>query len=192
MCRLRQIGDTASRRLLLAVSRISRRRPPAAGLLKLGGSLWLQRAAEEPWPADPRRRSMSSRSWPSGNSSAIVIGHCLFFVDLPEGPGWAVVEQILPPAQSTDSPETNIARKGQLGCPGREAADCDAGVFRCREPSRPRSEVAGGKLVANLRRSRSYVLQAVVTHLGTPMWEARQPVPSIPFFRACASSYSRR
>ena len=29
---LRQIRDTASRRLLLAVSRISRRRPPAAGL----------------------------------------------------------------------------------------------------------------------------------------------------------------
>jgi hypothetical protein len=23
-------------------------------------------------------------------------------------------------------------------------------------------------------------------HLGTPMWEARQPVPSLPFFRACA------
>ena len=60
------------------------------------------------------------------------------------------------------------------------------------EPSRPRSKVAGGKLVANLRRSRSYVLQPVVTHLGTPMWEARQPVPSIPFFRACASSNSRR
>jgi hypothetical protein len=31
VCRLRQIGDAASRRLLLAVSRISRRRPPAAG-----------------------------------------------------------------------------------------------------------------------------------------------------------------
>ena len=45
--RLQQIGNTASRRLLLAVWRVSRRRPPAAGLQTERQSL-ARRAAEEP------------------------------------------------------------------------------------------------------------------------------------------------
>jgi hypothetical protein len=45
--RLQQIGNTASRRLLLAVWRVSRRKPPAAGLQTERQSL-ARRAAEEP------------------------------------------------------------------------------------------------------------------------------------------------
>jgi hypothetical protein len=55
------VGDTASRRLLLAVSRISRRRLPAAGLQTRRQSL-AQRAAEEPWPADPHQGASAAGS----------------------------------------------------------------------------------------------------------------------------------
>ena len=56
-----RLGTRASRRLLLAVSRISRRRPPAAGLQTRRQSL-AQRAAEEPWPADPHQRVSAAGS----------------------------------------------------------------------------------------------------------------------------------
>ena len=52
---------TVSRRLLLAVSRISRRRPPAAVLRTRRQSL-AQRAAEEPWPADPHQGASAAGS----------------------------------------------------------------------------------------------------------------------------------
>jgi hypothetical protein len=52
---------TASRRLLLTVSKISRRRPPVAGLQTRRQSL-AQRAAEEPWPADPHQGASAAGS----------------------------------------------------------------------------------------------------------------------------------
>ena len=56
-----RLGGTASRRLLLAVSRISRRRPLAAGLQTWRQSL-AQRAAEEPWLADPHQGASAAGS----------------------------------------------------------------------------------------------------------------------------------
>ena len=49
----------------------------------------------------------------------------------------------------------------------RQNADRQHCVFRCCKPSRPRAKVAGGDLVADLRRPRSDVVKAVLAHIGT-------------------------
>ena len=112
MCRLRQIGDAASRRLLLAVSRISRRRPPAAGL-QTGGSLWLSGQLKNRGLLT-LTKERQQQDLAVGKFERIVMGHCLFFVDLPKN-RCSVVEQIFPPPQWTDMPGRNFASKGQLG-----------------------------------------------------------------------------
>src|SRR6185437_1030207 len=100
---------------------------------RLGGSLWLSGQLQNrgllTLTKESQQQDLAVRKFES-----IVMGHCLFFVDLPKD-RCSVVEHILPPAQWTDRRGRNFASKGQLG--SRENADGDAGVFRCREPSRP-------------------------------------------------------
>src|ERR1700722_19032299 len=112
VCRLRQIGGTASRRLLLAVSRISRRDRPLL-CYRLGGSLWLSGQLQNrgllTLTKERQQQDLAVRKF-----ERIVMGHCLFFVDLPKD-RCSVVEQIFPPAQWTDMPGRNFASKGQLG-----------------------------------------------------------------------------
>src|SRR5262249_2496852 len=64
-------------------------------------------------------------------------------------------------------------------------ADRDARIFRRRKSSRARAKVSRRQLVANIRRAGFDAVKAVVTHLGTPLWEAPQPIQSYPL---CPSS----
>ena len=60
-------------------------------------------------------------------------------------------------------------------------ADRQVCVFRCCKPPRGRAKVAGGELVADLRRPRSDIVEAVVAHIGTSHWESPTTKSSLPF-----------
>ena len=67
----------------------------------------------------------------------------------------------------------DITIKCELG--PRQHADGYRGILLRREPARAGAEMLGRKPVANLRGSRSDALKTVVTHLGTPRLEPRNP-----------------
>jgi len=100
-----------------------------------------------------------------------------FFIDLPKDRR-LVFADLIPPTQHTNRLAPNLASKRQLG--SWSNADRDARIFRRRKSSRARAKVSRRQLVANIRRAGFDAVKAVVTHLGTPLWEAPQPIQSYP------------
>jgi hypothetical protein len=80
---------------------------------RLGGSLWLSGQLKNRGLLT-LTKERQQQDLAVGKFERIVMGHCLFFVDLPKD-RCSVVEQIFPPAQWTDMPGRNFASKGQLG-----------------------------------------------------------------------------
>jgi hypothetical protein len=80
---------------------------------RLGGSLWLSGQLKNRGLLT-LTKERQQQDLAVGKFERIVMGRCLFFVDLPKN-RCSVVEQIFPPPQWTDMPGRNFASKGQLG-----------------------------------------------------------------------------
>ena len=107
---------------------------------KLGGSLWLSGQLKNRGllTLTKERQQQDLAAW---KFERIVMGHWLFFVDLPKD-RCSVVEHILPPAQWTDQRGRNFASKGSV--PGRTQTATPASS----EAANPRVPIPKSRVVS--------------------------------------------
>src|SRR5271168_734032 len=90
------------------------------------------------------------------------MGSPFVWIDLPKDCSLMAADDFFTPWPAAIA--RNLLFKRQLR--PRQHANCNVHVLRCREPSRAFAKVAGGKLIANLCRSRFDVVKTVITHLA--------------------------
>src|ERR1700730_22785 len=91
----------------------------------------------------------------------IMVGSRVVLIDLPEDRRRMGDHIRLPAKQHTWAAHYRLG-KGELR--SRKNAHRRVGIFRRSEPASAGIEVVGGQLVANLSRTRLYIVQAVVAH----------------------------
>src|ERR1700738_622758 len=91
----------------------------------------------------------------------IMVGSRVVLIDLPEDRRRMGDHIRLPAKQHTWAAHYQLG-KGELR--SRKNAHRRVGIFRRSEPASTGIEVVGGQLVANLSRTRLYIVQAVVAH----------------------------
>src|SRR6516162_2839828 len=96
----------------------------------------------------------------------IMMSRDLFLVDLPKDRR-LVPDHLISPAKDTNRLAHNLASKRQFG--SWSNADHHVRIFGRSKSSRSCTKVARRQLIADFRRAGFDTLEAVVTHLGTPL-----------------------
>src|SRR5215472_2524428 len=111
-----------------------------------------------------------------GKFQRIVMRRDLVFVDLPKDHR-LILDYFIAPSYQACPQAFYLFSKRQLR--PRKDADRHVHVFGCCEPTRARTKIACGELIANFRRPRFDAVETVVTHFRTsPIGTAPQPAQS--------------